>query len=315
MTRHAMRTVPACGARAFASAGASSAVAIAHAPIGPRAGVGLRFQHHREMLERRPPIAWLEAHAENYLGGGAAPMYLDAVRREYPLSLHGVGMSLGSAGGIDERHLGRIAALVRRVEPALVSEHLAWSVAGGAYLADLLPLPLTEEALDVVCRNVDALQCALRRTVLLENPSTCLRFTHSTIPEWEFLAAVVARTGCGILCDVNNVYVSACNHGFDASAYLAALPAAFVGEYHLAGHAVVEQPGGATLRIDDHGARVCPQVWALYGEALERIGPRPTLIEWDTRVPPLDTLLAEAALASRALAGCAAGGAPDVRAA
>jgi uncharacterized protein (UPF0276 family) len=177
-------------------------------------------------------------------------------------------------------------------------------VTGGAYLGDLLPLPLTEEALEVVCRHVDQLQSRLHRSILLENPSTCLRFSHSTIPECEFLAAVASRTGCGILCDVNNLYVSACNHGLDASAWLAALPAIAVREYHLAGHALRVLPDGARIRIDDHGSRVCPAVWKLFAEALARFGPRPTLIEWDTDIPPLDTLLAEAALASDALVSC-----------
>ena len=271
-------------------------------PIPPRAGIGLRFQHQRDVIERRPNIGWLEVHTENYMGGGSPLAHLEAVRRDYPVSLHGVGLSLGSADDLDAAHLARVRELVLRIEPGLVSEHLAWSVTGGTYLADLLPLPLTEEALDVVCLHVDQVQAALRRTILVENPSTYLRYTHSTIPEWEFLTAVAARTGCGILCDVNNIYVSACNHGFDASAYLAALPAAAIGEFHLAGHAARQLPGGRSILIDDHGSRTCPAVWKLYDAALARFGPRPTLIEWDTDIPPLDVLLEEAALASEALA-------------
>ena len=283
-------------------------------PIPSRAGIGLRFQHHRDVIERRPEIAWLEVHTENYMSGGAALACLDAIRRDYPVSLHGVGLSLGSADDLDSSHLARVGELVDRIEPGLVSEHLAWSMAGGTYLADLLPLPLTEEALDVVCVHVDQVQAALRRAILVENPSTYLRYTHSTIPEWEFLGAVAARTGCGILCDINNIYVSALNHGFDASTYLAALPAAAIGEFHLAGHAVRELPGGRTLRIDDHGSRVCPAVWALHAEALARFGPRPTLIEWDTNIAPLDVLLEEAAVATAAL-GRTAREAPDALAA
>ncbi|MGC1817545.1 MAG: DUF692 domain-containing protein [Casimicrobiaceae bacterium] len=271
-------------------------------PVPPRAGIGLRFSHHRAVLERRPDVAWFEVHSENYMGGGAAPACLEAVRRDYPVSLHGIGLSLGSADDLDSAHLARVRELVSRIEPGLVSEHLAWSVTGGTYLADLLPLPLTGEALDVVCRHVDQVQIALKRRILVENPSTCLRYRHSSIPEWEFLSAVAARSGCGILCDVNNILVSARNHGFDASAYLAALPAAAIGEFHLAGHSRRELPGGRTILIDDHGSRVCPEVWALYSEALARFGPRPTLIEWDTHIPPLDVLLDEAALAARALA-------------
>jgi hypothetical protein len=273
----------------------------AGSPIPSQAGIGLRFRHHREVLERAPAMPWLEVHSENYMSGGAALACLDAVRRDCPVSLHGVGLSLGSADGLDQVHLARVRDLVLRVEPGLVSEHVAWSIVDGTYLADLLPLPLTEEALDVVCRHVDEAQAALRRRILIENPSTYLRFSHSTIPEWEFIAAIASRTGCGILCDVNNIYVSACNHGFDAERYLAALPAAAIGEFHLAGHAVREFPGGRMLRIDDHGSRVCEAVWALYANALERFGPRPTLIEWDTNVPALDVLLNEAATAQAAI--------------
>jgi uncharacterized protein len=176
----------------------------------------------------------------------------------------------------------------------LVSEHIAWSVSGGNYLADLLPLPMTEEALAAVCRNVDQMQSKLQRRILVENPSTYVQFRHSTIPEWEFMATVAARTGCDILCDINNIYVSAKNHGWDASAYLAKLPSAAIGEIHLAGHSIRELPDGNTLRIDDHGSRVIDDVWSLYAKALRRFGPVPTLIEWDMDVPPLDVLVGEA---------------------
>jgi uncharacterized protein (UPF0276 family) len=246
-------------------------------------------------------VAWLEAHTENYMGGGTSLRYLETIRRDYPLSLHGVGLSLGSAEDIDAAHLTRVRRVVERIEPGLVSEHVSWSVVGGAYLADLLPLPMTEEALDVVCRHVEQAQACLKRRLLIENPSTYLRFRHSTIPEWEFLARVAEHTGCGILCDVNNIYVSACNHGWDAATYLAALPRAAVGEIHLAGHAVKMLDDGQTLRIDDHSSRVAPPVWALYAEALARFGPVPTLIEWDTDVPALEVLLEEAARAAAML--------------
>jgi uncharacterized protein (UPF0276 family) len=270
-------------------------------PIPPKAGVGLRFRHHRAVLDARPAVAWFEVHTENYMGGGAAPQYLDAIRREYPVSLHGVGLSLGSADGLDAAHLARVRAVVERVQPGLVSEHLSWSIADGTYLADLLPLPMTEEALAAVCRNVDAMQMALGRHILVENPSTYLRFAHSTIPEWEFLSQVAQRTGCGILCDVNNIYVSACNHGWDPLTYLDALPRGAIGEVHLAGHSARRLGDGRTLRIDDHGSRVTRDVWALYEAALRRFGPVPTLIEWDTDVPPLETLMEEAAVAERTL--------------
>lgn len=265
--------------------------------IPAAAGIGLRFPHHQIVLDTRPDVPWFEVHTENYMGGGRAPAILDAVRHDYPLSLHGVGLSLGSADGIDEAHLERVALAVERFEPALVSEHLSWNVVDGTYLADLLPLPLTEEALEVVCRNVDRVQSRLRRPILVENPSSYLRFALSSIPEWEFLAAVAARTGCGILCDVNNVYVSAWNHGWDALAYLDALPAGAIGEIHLAGHAVRPLDDGRILRIDDHGSRVAPEVWALYAAALERFGTVPTLIEWDTDIPAFDVLQDEAAQA------------------
>ena len=266
--------------------------------IPPKAGVGLRFRHHREVLEARPAAAWFEVHTENYLGGGSAPACLDAIRRDYPVSLHGTGLSLGSAEGLDPAHLARVRELVERAGPGLVSEHLSFSVAAGNYLADLLPLPLTEEALGIVCRNVAQVQDHLNRRILVENPSTYLQFRHSTIPEWEFLAQVAKRTGCGILCDVNNIYVSACNHGWRASAYLAALPPEAVGEIHLAGHSLRRLDDARTLLIDDHGSRVTPEVWALYAEALARFGPVPTLIEWDTDVPPMAVLLEEAAHAA-----------------
>ncbi|KWF17963.1 DUF692 domain-containing protein [Burkholderia ubonensis] len=270
-------------------------------PAPARAGVGLRFRHHRIVLDQRPAVAWFEVHTENYMEGGVALQYLDAIRRDYPLSLHGVGLSLGSADGLDATHLARVRAAVRRFEPALVSEHLSWSAVGGTYLADLLPLPMTDEALAVVCRHVDQVQAALGRRILIENPSTYLRYVQSTIPEWEFLSEMVRRTGCGLLCDVNNIYVSACNHGWDPQTYLAALPAAAIGEIHLAGHSVRHLGNGRTLRIDDHGSRVAAEVWPLYHDALRRFGAVPTLIEWDTDVPPLETLLQEAARADSML--------------
>jgi len=266
--------------------------------IPAKAGVGLRFRHHEEVLESHPAAAWFEVHTENYLGGGGAPRTLDAIRCDYPVSLHGTGLSLGSAEGLDPGHLARVRDAVERFDPGLVSEHLSWSVAGGAYLADLLPLPMTEEALEIVCRHTDQVQAFLKRRILVENPSSYLQYRHSTIPEWEFLALVAKRTGCGILCDVNNIYVSACNHGWRTRTYLAALPPSAIGEIHLAGHVVRRLENGRTLLIDDHGSRVAPEVWSLYAEALARFGPVPTLIEWDTDVPPMAVLLEEAARAA-----------------
>ena len=269
--------------------------------VPPAAGIGLRFQHHQAVLETRPDVAWLEVHTENYMGGGAAIRTLDAIRRDYPISLHGVGLALGTSDGLDAAHLRRIGEVVRRIEPGLVSEHLSWSSVSGSYLADLLPLPLTEEALEVVSRHVDQTQSALRCRILVENPSSYLQYAHSTIAEGEFLAAIAQRTGCGILCDVNNIYVSAFNHGWDASAYLASLPTQVVGEIHLAGHTLKELEDGQALRIDDHGSAVAREVWALYAEALARFGPVASLVEWDTHVPDLEVLLAECAHATAML--------------
>jgi len=258
-----------------------------------RAGIGLRSPHVGEVLATRPALPWLEVHPENYLGGGPAVRALLTIRGHYSLSVHAVGLSVGSADGVDRRHLGRIKDLVDRVEPSLVSEHLAWSQVGGVYLNHLLPLPYTEESLAVVSRNIDAVQTALGRRVLIENPSGYLQFVTSTIPEPEFLTALVQRTGCGLLCDLNNIYVTSENLGVDPAAYLDALPPEAVGELHLAGHSANEADG-RTILIDDHGSPVSPAVWALYEHALDRLGPRPTLIEWDTDIPPLEVLLGEA---------------------
>ena len=266
-------------------------------------GIGLRAPHVCEVLGTRPAIGWFEVHAENYLGGGPAVEQLDAIRRDYPLSLHGVGLSLGSADGLDAEHLRRLAALVARTDPFLVSEHLSWSISGGTYLNDLLPLPYTEEALAVVAENLDAAQEALQRRILVENPSTYLRFRHSTIPETEFISNLVRRTGCGVLCDVGNVHVTCSNFGLDAPAYIEALPSAAVGEIHLAGHSRTERQGRPLL-IDDHGAPVAAEVWDLYRQALACFGLLPSLVEWDNHLPELSTLLAEARIAEQLARSC-----------
>jgi hypothetical protein len=247
------------------------------------------------------------------MGGGPALRALDRLRCDRPLSLHGVGLSLGGTEGIDAAHLERLAALACRLQPALISEHLSWSIVEGVYLNDLLPLPYTEEALDVVARHVDQMQQRLGRQILIENPSSYLRYRHSTISEAGFLAALAERTGCGLLCDINNIHVSACNLGFDPIDYLAELPGETIGEYHLAGHSINGADGQAIL-IDDHGSAVGEPVWALYREALKRFGPRPTLVEWDSRLPELPVLLDEAAKAD-ALSALWAREANDVRAA
>jgi uncharacterized protein len=271
-------------------------------PIPAKAGIGLRFQHHRDVVESRPVVGWLEIHTENYMGGGIPLHWVERARRDYPIAMHGVGLSLGSAEGLDAEHLARTRALADRIEPGLVSDHLSWSVAGGNYLADLLPLPLTEEALAIVCANVTHFQDMMGQTVLVENPSSYLRFAHSTIPEWEFLATVAARTGCGILCDVNNIYVSAMNHGWDPIAYLDALKPETIGEIHLAGHSLRTLESGAVIRIDDHGSEVIDEVWTLYEAAIARFGTVPTLIERDTDIPALGELVREADRAEAVLA-------------
>jgi uncharacterized protein (UPF0276 family) len=264
------------------------------------AGIGLRAPHVGELLARRPAVPWLEVHPENYMSGGPALASLEAVRREYPVSLHGVGLSLGTAGDLDARHLSRLRSLVDRVEPCLVSEHLSWSTAGGAYLNHLLPLPYTDETLGVVADHIDEVQNALGRRILVENPSSYLRFRHSTMAEPHFLAELARRTDCGLLCDVNNIHISAWNLGLDAGSYLDALPAPAIGEIHLAGHAA-NDADGRTILIDDHGSPVTAPVWKLYQRALERFGTVPTLIEWDTDLPELSVLLGEASVAARML--------------
>ena len=258
-----------------------------------RAGIGLRAPHVGELLATRPAVPWLEVHPENYMMGGAALAALETARRDYPVSFHGVGLSLGSAGLIDRRHLERLKTLVDRIEPCLVSEHLSWSTSGGAYLNHLLPLPYTDETLAVVASHIHEVQETLGQSILIENPSSYLRFRHSTIPEPEFLAELARRTGCGLLCDVNNIYVTAWNLGLDAIVYLDALPTATVIEIHVAGHAR-NDADSQTILIDNHGSHVAPPVWTLYHEALQRFGPVPTLVEWDTDIPELPILLAEA---------------------
>ena len=261
------------------------------------AGIGLRTPHVRQVLSERPAVPWLEIHSENYyVDGGPALAVLDRIRADYPLSLHGVGMSLGSTDPLDRAHLAKLARLIERTEPALVSEHLCWSGVGGRVLNDLLPLPHTEESLAHVCARVAEVQDFLGRTILVENVSTYLAFADATIPEWEFVAAVARRTGCKILCDVNNIYVNAINHGFDADAYLAAMPREAVAEIHLAGFEAT-----TTCLIDSHGAPVAPAVWTLYRRAVALFGKVPTLIEWDTDIPALATLLSEAATAQTIL--------------
>ena len=265
-------------------------------------GVGFKPDHFSAIREGARGIGFFEVHAENYLGAGGLPhAQLAALRADFPLSIHGVGLSIGGTRGLNFAHLERVRQLCQRYEPASFSEHLAWSSHGVEYLNDLLPLPYTDETLAIVCDHVSRVQEVLGRRMLLENPATYLRFAASVIPETEFLAEVARRTGCGLLLDVNNVFVSCTNHGTDPRAWLAALPLHLVGEIHLGGHDMEELPSGPLL-IDSHGAPVADQVWALFADVIGRAGPLPTLVEWDNDLPDWPVLAAEAARAGTILA-------------
>jgi len=270
------------------------ASALATRPIPAAAGIGLRAPHLQRVLAERPRVPWFEMHSENFFGaGGAIHDALERVRADYPLSLHGVGLSLGSADALDGEHLAALRALVRRYQPGLVSDHICWGAIGGIHLNDLLPLPFTAEALDLMVSRVQQVQDALGREFLVENVSSYLTFQNAEMSEWEFVAELVQRAGCGLLLDVNNVYVNSINHGFDAHAYLRAMPRAAVREIHLAGF-TRKTDLAVPLLIDSHSRPVDAEVWALYVEALDRFGPVPTLIEWDQDIPELEVLLAEA---------------------
>jgi uncharacterized protein len=267
----------------------------ATAALPDRSGVGLKPEHIDQILNDRPSLGFFEVHAENYMGDGGPPhRRLEAIRDLYPISLHGVGLSIGSPRPLDRAHLARLASLIRRYQPGLFSEHLAWSSHDEGYLNDLLPLPYTQETLAVVCDHIDQVQDALRRRMLLENPSTYVVFRESTIPETDFMREISRRTGCGLLLDVSNVLVSATNHGFDPSAYLDAFPLDAVGEIHLAGFAEARDDAGHLILLDAHDSPVREPVWSLYREAIGRIGPIPTLVEWDNDVPEWRVLLGEA---------------------
>lgn len=280
----------------------------ASSPVPARAGVGLKPEHYDAILERRPDIGWFEVHAENYMGAGGPPHhYLSAIRARYPLSVHGVGLSIGGDGPLDRDHLAALKRVCDRYEPGLVSEHLAWSTHEGVYLNDLLPVPYNNETLERVCDHIDRVQETLGRRMLLENPSTYVAFENSDMGEIAFLAAIVGRTGCGLLLDVNNVFVSATNNGFDAQGYIDAFPIEHVGEIHLGGHAADADDDGEPLLIDTHDSAVADPVWALYARAVARGGALPTLIERDGGVPAWDALHAEAHRAEEILAEKAAG--------
>ena len=262
--------------------------------IPARTGVGLRAPHYEAVLGTRPRVGFLEVHSENFFGdGGHALDVLAQVRRDYPLSLHGVGLSLGSVDPLADDHLRQLQALCYRAEPFIVSDHLTWSSVDGQFFNDLLPLPYTTEALDHVSARIRQVQDRLGRQFAIENPSSYLEYAHSTIAEPDFLRELVLRTGCALLLDVNNVYVSAINHGFDPYHYLDAVPAGHVAEIHLAGHTRREIDGLPFL-IDTHDQPVADAVWDLYNYAIRRLGPVPTLIEWDSALPRLPTLVHEA---------------------
>lgn len=275
----------------------------AHPHLPARPGVGYKSRHYRDILTGAGPVGWLEIHAENFMGDGGRPLaQLRALAERFPISVHGVGLSIGGEGRLDADHLARLRRLCDWLQPASFSEHLAWSSHGNAFLNDLLPLPYTNAALARVADHVDEVQTALGRRMLLENPSSYLAFAESTWAETEFLAELVRRTGCGLLLDVNNVFVSATNLGLSPQAYIDAFPVHAVGEIHLGGHDEDTDESGAPLLIDSHGRAVPDPVWALLDRTLARTGPQPVLIEWDNDVPDWPTLRDEARRAKAALA-------------
>ena len=261
------------------------------------AGIGLRAVHHHELLARTPAVGWLEVHSENFFGAGGEPLQVLARARErYPVSLHGVGLSLGSSDELSQRHLAQLKALADRLQPAAISEHLCWSSINGRYLNDLLPLPYTHEALDLVCARIDAAQHYLGRRLLIENLSSYLQFRGADMPVWDFLASVARRTGCGILLDVNNIYVSSRNHGFNPLDYVNGIPAERVAQIHIAGHSKFEK-----YILDTHDHPVIDPVWKLYERATQRAGQTATLLEWDDRIPSFDEVHSEALKANKFL--------------
>lgn len=269
-----------------------------------RAGVGLKTAHYEPVVRDRPDVGWFEVHAENYMGaGGPAHHYLERIRRDYPLSIHGVGLSIGSDGPLDPEHLQRLKTVVDRYQPEAFSEHLAWSGHGGVFFNDLLPLPYTDESAARVSAHIDEVQQTLGCRMLLENPSTYVAFESSTMLETEFLNEIVARSGCGLLLDINNVFVSATNHDFRPLEYLEAFPLGHVAEIHLGGHAPDRDDAGRELLIDAHDRAVADPVWELYKNCIERTGALPTLIEWDNNVPEWPVLFDQARRADAILTG------------
>ena len=268
--------------------------------IPTNVGVGLRSPHYHEILANQPVVGWFEAHSENYFGEGGQPLaMLSAIRANYPVSLHGVGLSLGSCDPINTEHIRKLKRLVDRIEPGLVSEHLSWSSIEGRFYNELLPLPYSEEALHHVSARVEQTQDLLGSKLLIENVTAYVAFNDSTMPEWEFLNSLAKRTGCGLLLDVNNVYVNSMNHQFDALQFLSRINPAYVEEIHLAGF---DRAGD--ILVDTHGAKVSEAVWRLYAFTLDCIGRRPTLVEWDNDIPALSVLLDEARHAENIMEQC-----------
>ena len=265
-----------------------------------RAGVGLKADHYHHILETKPDIGWFEIHPENYMGAGGPPHnYLSKIRENYALSVHGVGLSIGGAEPLDQQHLARLKSIVDRFEPQSFSEHLAWSSHQGRYFNDLLAVPYTSETLQTVCDHIDEIQTSLGRTMLLENPATYISFENSTLDEIDFLSTIARTTGCGLLLDVNNVFVSCTNHQLDAPGYIKRFPHQYVGEIHLAGHGEDLDDSGAKILIDAHDREVCDDVWELYELALETGCVAPTLIEWDNDIPSWKTLFRQAQMAEK----------------
>lgn len=268
-------------------------------------GIGLRHPHYYQVLEEQPNIGWLEVHTENFmLKGGPLLELLFSIRQSYPLSFHGIGLSLGSADGVSEEHLKRIKELSQRFEPFLISDHLSWSNIGQTFLPDLLPLPYTTESLQIFTENIDKAQNYLQRTLLIENPSSYLEYTNSEYSEATFLSELTKRTGAKILLDVNNVFVSCSNHQWNIMDYINTLPLFAVQEIHLAGHSIKHDDNNNILRIDTHDDYVCAEVWELYQHVVNHLGKIPTLVEWDANIPSLDTLLMEAYKAHDYLEKC-----------
>lgn len=263
--------------------------------LNPLIGIGLRHPHYKQVLEEHPPIGWFEVHSENFLTrGGNLSELIAKVSEHYPISLHGVGLSLGSAGGVSTDHLERLSNLINRVNPKFVSEHLSWGYVDGVYMPDLLPVPYTEESFNVFKQNILIAQDFLKREIFIENPSSYIEYKSSNKGESQFLVELCRATDAKILLDVNNIFVSCWNHGWNAKEYIDSIPLDLVKEIHIAGHSIKELPDNQTLRVDTHNNYVCDEVWALYDYAIQRFGPTPTLLEWDADIPSLDVLMDEA---------------------